>query len=345
MKKQLLYIVRNRFLQHLIFWLVAFVILLRIFTDQELWNKTDIIYTLLFLSSLIGSVYINLEYLAPKFLNRRNWIKYFISVSVLFILTVLLNEFIFEFLCDWIFPGYYFISYYSFFEIGQFVFVFLLLTTLIKLSRSWFELQETQSKMLKLEGLQRRTELEALRAQVNPHFLFNNLHSIYSLAISGDKRTPDVTLKLAGVLRYMLYDSNVEFVDLNREIECVEQYFDLQKTRLHETTEILFSVQGSTKGLKIAPLLLMPLVENSFKHGILEDAAMTFVKGSAIIEGRALEFRLENSFRKSEKNAEHSGIGLENLQRRLALIYPERHYFEIKPHASKFEIVLKVNLA
>ncbi len=344
MREELRRLSRNALVQHLVFWVVAFLVLLRIFAEHEMWNKTDVVYTCLFILSIIGGVYLNLKFLIPQVLNRKKWPIYLLSIILVLILSIPFNELIFEVLSDWIFPGYYFISYYTYFEIGQFILAFLLLTTLLKLSKSWFGLQEAQAKMLKLEGLQRRTELDALRAQVNPHFLFNSLHSIYSLSLSSDSTTPQVILKLSAVLRYMLYESNTELVVLEREIDCIKNYFDLQKMRLDESARIQLSVKGSADQLEIAPLLMMPLVENSFKHSLQEDAASTYITGSISIEGGTLEFRLENSVGAQDQRPAHSGIGLDNLKRRLDLIYPGKHHFGYKRDEAKFVVDLKIVL-
>jgi LytS/YehU family sensor histidine kinase len=142
----------------------------------------------------------------------------------------------------------------------------------------------------------------------------------------------------------MLYESNTELVALEREIDCIKNYFDLQKTRLDESARIQLSMQGSADRLEIAPLLLMPLVENSFKHSLQEDAANTYIAGSISIEGDTLEFRLENSVGAQDQRPVHSGIGLDNLKRRLDLIYPGKHHFEYRRDDSKFVVDLKIVL-
>ncbi|MDH3648470.1 MAG: histidine kinase, partial [Saprospiraceae bacterium] len=337
-------ILRKPVWQHLAFWAVAFVLLLKLFAEHSLWNKTDLIYTLLFLLSLIVGVYINLRILIPRFLNRKQWPLYVGLVLAVICLTVLWNEFIFEVFADWIFPGYFFISYYTYFEIAQFAVVILLLTTLIKLSKSWFELQEAQSRMMELEGVQRRTELEALRAQVNPHFLFNNLHSIYSLALTEDKSTAEVILKLSDVLRFMLYESNADQIELHKELDCIQHYFDLQKVRLQDNAEIDFHQEGDPNRLKIAPLLLMPLVENSFKHGILSSSNKTIVRGNIQIKDNQIEFSLYNRRMNKEGEPAHSGIGLQNLKRRLELIYPDKHNLKISSNDESYEVYLQLTL-
>ena len=339
-------IVDNSAVQHTAFWIASFLVLLRIFAEYEMFNKTDIIYTFLFHLSLVVGVYVNLRWLIPSFLNRRKWYLYILGIIPVLLLSVLLNEFIFNVLTDWIFPGYYFISYYSFFTIMQFVGVYLVVTTLIKLSKSWFSLQDANKKLIKLESLQSKTELKALKAQINPHFLFNNLHSIYSLALENHPKTPMIILKLSDVLRFMLYDTEGDDILLKKELDCIEDYLILQKIRLPQDVDISFQREGTNGDIKIAPLLLMPLVENSFKHGILSKNEGNFVRIHSKIENRQFFFKIENSrFDQPEREKKDAGIGIVNLKRRLALLYPERHSIQFEDTKSRFNAILTIQLA
>ena len=124
--------IKHRIVQHLGFWVFAFLVLLRIFSDGDMWSRTNLIYAFLFLLSLFPAVYLNLKYLIPHFWAKYRWIPYSSLIFSLIIGSIIFNEFIFEVLTDWIFPGYFFISYYTYFEIAQFVIIFLVVSTLFK---------------------------------------------------------------------------------------------------------------------------------------------------------------------------------------------------------------------
>jgi len=336
--------INNQWVQHIGFWLVAFVILLRIFAEHQLFNKTDIVYTILFLFSLVGTVYINLRILIPHFLTRSRWPIYVPLILVLLLATALFNEWIFNAASDYIFPGFYFISYYTYLEITQFVLVFILLTSLLKLSKSWFELQETQNKLSELKSVTARNELETLKAQINPHFLFNSLHSIYSLSIENQSQTSDIILKLADVLRFMLYETNAVYIPLEKELKCIENYLDLQKIRLASDADIRYELKGKPDDLQIAPLLLMPLVENSFKHGTRREGQGTFVHFEMNLTHKNLELTLANSSSSEKKSGQDHGLGLFNLKRRLELLYPEKYMLEINRDMDRYNVFLKMDL-
>ncbi len=230
-KKWILAITRNNVVQHLLFWGLSFYILLNIFSGSSSFQKIDFIYTSNFLVSLVIPVELNLFMLIPRFLTRKKYLIYiFLFLANLFLFS-LFNQFIFNSLIDHILTGYYFISYYSFMDILKFFLIFLVITTLLHLSKEWFELNESRQKMILLEKEKIDAELKALSNQVNPHFLFNSLNVLYSLAINNAKETPEAIVKLSDILRYVIYESNSETVELQSEIKIIENFVELQKFR------------------------------------------------------------------------------------------------------------------
>jgi LytS/YehU family sensor histidine kinase len=187
-----------------------------------------------------------------------------------------------------------------------------------------------------------RHELLALKAQINPHFLFNNLNTIYSMASQKDERTADVVLKLSDFLRYVLYDTSCETISLEKEIEIIQTYTGLQKERLNpEATQIEFTTEGDFGKSKIAPLLMLPLAENCFKHGVGLHSGT--IRISIRFDGKQLIFRTENKI--APREAENGGIGLNNVEKRLNLIYPERHSLEYSEKEGMFRLEMKIELA
>ena len=334
--------VQFRWLQHTGFWLLSLGVLTVGFSMSWPVTKADLVYTLLFHVSLISAVYIHLRVLVPIFLLRRRYVFYVPLLCVLMLLAVLLNEFTYQYLSDWIIPGYFFISYYTRWQIALFVGIYLLMTTLLKFSRSWAELQKMK---LALEETRRRnveTELQALRDQVNPHFLFNSLHSIYALALERNARTAELVLRLAEILRFLLYENKGEKISLTKEVECIEAFIALQRERLPKTAHVQFDKVIETKDPEIAPLLLLPLVENAFKHGVIGGA--TDIRMDLTLREGQLNFDVRNHVPSVDKNNVPGGIGLQNLRRRLSLLYPNHHSLEISPATDTYLVRLSIDL-
>ena len=203
----------------------------------------------------------------------------------------------------------------------------------------------------RLDSLQKQnieSELKGLKAQIQPHFLFNSLNTIYGLVRKTDKEAADVVLKLSDILRYVLYESTVERVPLERELEYLQNYIDFIKLRTRRDSDITFEIHGSGKGYSVAPLLLIPFIENCFKHGMDMHIAEPWVKIGIKIEDNTLIFTCANSNynRRNEKAPADSGIGLSNAKRRLELLYPKKHVLALKDDLLKlqFEVNLKIQL-
>jgi LytS/YehU family sensor histidine kinase len=220
------------------------------------------------------------------------------------------------------------------------------LTTLLKLSKGWFLLSRAEKQIMIINQKKVESELKALKSQINPHFLFNSLNNIYSLSMWESRKAPSAILKLSDLMRYLLYESNEEKVLLDKEIDFLENYIDLQRLRSSRNANIEFNREGSPGVLKIAPLLLLPLVENSFKHGIKGDTDGGYVKINMGIMENKLEMSLKNNKGKTVEveDLDKSGIGLANVRRRMELLYPEKSLLEIIETESDFNVKLKLEL-
>ena len=208
--------------QHLVFWVLSLLVLTGAFATAWPISTADFVYTLLFHISLVTAVYVHLRLLLPLATDKGRPILYVIGALILMAASVLLNEYTFTDLSDWLFPGYFFVSYYTKGQIALFIGLYLILTTALKFSKSWLALQRTRLELEESKRANVETELMALRSQVNPHFLFNSLHSIYALSLDGNKQTSEMILQLSNVLRFMLYESDKEQIKLDQEIECIK---------------------------------------------------------------------------------------------------------------------------
>jgi LytS/YehU family sensor histidine kinase len=237
----------------------------------------------------------------------------------------------------------------------------LFFTSSLKLGLNSLEQQQTNRQ---LENQQLQTELNFLKSQVNPHFLFNTLNNLYSLALTKSDRAPEVVLKLSAILRYMLYECNERMVYLNKELEYLRNYIELEELRQDGTNLIELQVQGNTDRKMIAPLLFTPLLENAIKHGLNRTTASAWVRMHLEVSAMDLSFTIVNS--KAPQSAFHQtpmpnpvlvaeqatrsgvrtgGIGLLNVKRRLDLIYPNRHAFAVSETAETYTVTLKLTLA
>lgn len=339
-------LMQNRKVQHLLFWLLSFYILFRLFCTDEKYVETDLIYTFLFHISLVVMVYLNLLFLIPMFFQQKRYGSYLLGFLVVLAIGTLLNHLSFQYLADWLFSSYYFISYYEWRDILEFTFTYMALSTLLHLSKSWFELNEKNKAINKLEREKLDTELQSLKSQINPHFLFNSLNNLYSLSLDKDQRLPDLLLRLSDNLRYMLYESGDQLVPLQKELQFLENYIDLQRLRAPERVDIQFSVEGKVKDKSIAPLLLIHFVENAFKFGAKGSDRGAYVHIGCQIYDNHLQFTVNNNKGKLALTAsEAGGIGLSNSRKRLALLYPNRHQLRIEEDEAHFHVFLSLTLS
>jgi len=337
----------NRIIQHVLFWIASFTFLVHFFMTSGELTRVDFIYTLLFHISLATAVYVNIWLLIPVFLRKGRYLLYLCAAVVLIFLAALLNRLTFEKLVDIILPGYYFISYYELDDILKFVFVYVALSSLLKLSKGWFMLMETNRKLLLMEKEKTAAELQALKSQVNPHFLFNSLNNIYSLALNGSPTTPEVILRLSDLMRYMLYESNDSTVPIKKELTCIKNYIELQKLRSGTEASISYDFTGKIEDQRIAPLLFLPFIENGFKHGVKGETLGGFINIRIELDDKELYFSIENNkgLVDEVEKEQGKGIGLQNAKRRLELIYPDRHLLEIEDKENIYRVKLKLILS
>lgn len=191
---------------------------------------------------------------------------------------------------------------------------------------------------------QTRSELDYLRSQINPHFLFNTLNSIYALALKSDARTPEAIVKLSGMMRYVYTETVHQKVPLESEISHIDDYISLQQLRLGGTAEIVYRRHEVPEGYEIAPLLLIPFIENAFKHGIIA-GGKSWICIDIHVDGNRLKLQIENSFQGSATLNEAQGIGLSNTLARLELLYPNQYNYSSEISENQFITSLIVNLS
>lgn len=330
---------KNRWWQHLLFWTAALLVLFNIFKSSGSVEMIDVIYTLIFLVPVAGIVYLNLYLALPRFLRREKYFMYTLVFLFLMGGGALFLYLLFDSLIDLVLPGFYFISYYSVPVLMIYTSSFLILTTLLKLSRSWFML-------LRLERNTSTHQLQSLQSQINPHFLLNSLQTIYALSLEKSELTPQVILQLSHILKYTLYETGQPTVYLSKELDMIRDYVEMYRHRVDPGhTSINMHLEGDPGKLRIAPMLLIPFIENSFKHGLGEDD-LTSIDIALNISGKTLNFRIKNSCRVSGELEldQRNGIGIENTRKRLELLYPGNYRLEIERPGNLFVVSLSIKL-
>ena len=195
------------------------------------------------------------------------------------------------------------------------------LAVAIKLFKEWFRQREHS---LTVENEKVKLELESLRSQIHPHFLFNTLNNLYSLTLTSSGSASTVVAHLSELLRYMLYECKEPEVPVEKELQMLKKYIELEKLRYGSRLEIAFTLSGETKDLTIAPLLLLPFVENSFKHGVSDQIDQCWINIHVSVENTSFTLQVSNSRAGTGQNS-FGGLGMENVRKRLRLLYPSTH--------------------
>ncbi|WP_199117189.1 sensor histidine kinase [Pedobacter sp. ASV28] len=216
---------------------------------------------------------------------------------------------------------------------------FLVSSCIIHFTVDWFSNERIQRN---LESEKKDMELQFLKSQLNPHFLFNSLNNIYSLAYQKSDKTADAILKLSEIMRYMIYESNDSWVSLDKEVEYVQSYVELQKLRFKDGAAVEISINGEIDGQKIVPLILISFVENAFKHGVANDHNDP-IRINIIANQKILHFSVSNKKSTNNKDA-IGGVGLNNVERRLQLLYPDRYKLNIVNSATHYTTELMLDL-
>ena len=216
--------------------------------------------------------------------------------------------------------------------------------TAIKLVIDWIKQKEY---LAETNEMLMEHELKYLRSQIQPHFFFNTLNNLYSLTIDKSDKAPDLILKLSDLMKYFLYETGKEFQTLENEISHIKDYIEIEKLRYDENLKVNFNINSKTKKVIVKPLILIPLVENAFKHGARNSKKNGYITIDLNATSNLLDFRIENSFEKPTKKikAQIGGIGLTNLKKRLDLNYgPDFFNLDIIKEKNKYIAHLKIKL-
>lgn len=290
---------------------------------------------------LIAISYLNLHYFLPRYLLKKRYPAYTAAVLLSVIGYLALQS-----LFDYYLYGFVIGPTGNSRLMGTLSYNFL--STLwylgfmlaLKLSMDWYT-QQSSLQQITMEKL--NAEVDFLRSQVNPHFLFNALNNLYGLTLKKSDDAPSAVLKLSGLMEYMLYESNEEYIPLDRELEYLYNYIELERLRSDNHADIRITVRGAPDQCLIPPFLILPLLENAVKHGLRAIDGTPFLHLEINI-GPELEVRLANSTRDTDTTERKGGIGLRNLRKRLELLYPGRHGLQTERLPGRYLVMLKITL-
>ena len=343
------FIQRNRiFLLHFSFWCLYYSFFFYQVTFSRRSEETD--YTRAFFDATSQIVitafisYLNYFYWLPRFLKHKNIGRYLLEFFIPFAITVTLHIYLKRYIYLELGEAKHFLYSTKFFvQHAMIMFFIAIFVGMLKFAQDWFDLE---SKKKELENERLTAELRFLKAQINPHFLFNTLNNLYYLAMINSPNTTEVIEKLSQMMRYMLYDSNHPKVSLSKEIEYMKNYISLEKLRLDNQVPINFEIIGNPNEVQIVPLIFITFLENAFKHGVSNNSTNAYVNILIDIEGKSCTYCVENSKlpKNMENTNEKSGIGLQNVNRRLDLSYPNNYNLIVNEDESDYKIVLKLNL-
>ncbi|MGF7081191.1 sensor histidine kinase [Mucilaginibacter sp. UYCu711] len=224
--------------------------------------------------------------------------------------------------------------------VGLFIFIVIMgLSIAVSTVQKW---QFTEQRMVKAEAEKATAELSFLKAQINPHFLFNTLNNIYALSVTGSEHTSASIMKLSNIMRYVTDEVEEDEVSLQHEWDCINDYIDLQRLRLGKKTKLNFELAGTIGYQRIAPLILMTFIENVFKYGISKHEA-TNITIKLTVEADKLSFFSQNSIIENGSKLNRTGIGIKNTRQRLNHIYPGKHRLDINTENNLFTVHLEID--
>lgn len=333
--------VNVRLVYHFLFWCMMFYTMLyangKEIHDWQFTFSNELVGLLFYLIV----VYLNLLYLIPRYLSK-NILLYLLLAIISCLLITPIEVFVLYVKLSGkpIYQNRLIEQQLDFYFSNMLV---LGLSTFLRFTMDWWR-HQNERQLLTAQRAQ--SELQFLKGQINPHFLFNTLNNLYALTLKKSDDAPAIVLKLSEIMRYMLYECNERRVSIIKEIQYINNYLDLERLRQPPDTTIGFTTTGELNHVEIAPLLFVPFLENSFKHGLNNAAGGGFVQVALDVSGNILLFTVKNN--KQDMNIKPTGmsggIGLPNVRQRLELLYPGNHLLTLRETSNSFEVSLQLTI-
>lgn len=301
------------------------------------------LYTPLILAATLFTIYVLIKQYYFKGEKVKFWVGLIVSMLVFGIGRRAINYFIIYqiYTPEWMKMQPFLFAPKIIFEIVG-IYLIVALNAMFYFLSAWYE-QQRITQALQKDKVE--AQLELLKSQVQPHFIFNTLNNIYSLSTQNSPKTSDLIYRLSSLLSYSLYDSRKTIIPLEQEIEYMNNYIELEKIRYGERLDIAVNILNDTRHLGISPFLLLPLVENCFKHGVSNEIDTCWIRLDVLVKDDWLIIKAENSKSSNGKhNGTRNGIGLENVKKRLDILYDGRHEFKCIDEGQTFLAVLKIKM-
>lgn len=347
-------ILANRVGTHVLYW-TASVLLWAVVGTFGNDNKLEpLVNKLCYLPSQLIATYLLLYYQIPKLIDKKKYVRFILSFLLsMYVTTVLariLKIYVYEPVLNHDLAQDSIINILTqigslTFQYALWVYLFPFFTLIVKLVKDHFE-EKQRIEVLKKEKA--AAELGFLKAQLHPHFLFNTLNNLYTLTLYKSDEAPEIVRKLAEMLDYTLYQEQGTEISIPKEVALIQNYIDLELLRYGERLDFKFSHQIDTPHTKVAPLILLSMVENAFKHGASGDHERPQIHIDLQVKKEQLHFEVFNTKPKvvqADTTNIKKGIGLKNIKRQLVLLYPEQHTLRIVDRASTYKVILNINLA
>lgn len=326
---------QNRIVQHIFFWIVI-LIYFTLGYGKEGNYRLEFYRSFVFLFDHMFLVYSFFYVLIPRFLLTKKFLLFALFAVVVYTISIIFSWFLnFRVLA----------AQKTWWSIGASLLggsTVLGIAISIKFLKSWYKQKQ---QILEAENQRTIAELELLKSQVHPHFLFNTLNNLYSHTLKGSEKSPEIVLKLSNLLRFMIYESKEAYIPLQMDLAILQQYMDLEQLRYGDRLDISMRITGNIEDEKIAPLLLLPLVENAFKFGVSNQLDQCWISFDVNVEQGIMKLKLINSKDEESGKKESGGLGLQNVKKRLAFLYPGRHQLHISNEAELFVIDLSIQLS
>lgn len=333
---------------HIIFWCGVLLFYTYFFGVESSDFSYVLSFSLFLMPITIATTYVSIYKLIPDYLITKRYFRFGLNCFYTLVISTYL-------IVISVFFGLVYLSYFEYSNMAPIsknmvfvavsVYLVVILVSafkLLQLNLKHIEVtKKLENKILETQLKLKEQELNYLKMQIHPHFLFNTLNTMYGFALKKADETPEMILKLSNLLDYLLYQVDKPFVLLKEEINHINDYIELEKMRFNDTLNISFISNNSSEYLKVAPMLLLPFVENSFKHGIIKNGKLN-IKIDLKCENQTIWFYIENT--KSKTEVSQKGIGLENIKKRLDLLYDNNYNLTIENEKHIFKVNLKLNL-
>ncbi|MBR9921358.1 MAG: histidine kinase [Bacteroidetes bacterium] len=330
---------KRPFLWEFLFQLILLALVFSFYSFDREETSIELYEVAFFLNYAVAACIIN-YLLLPRFLYQKKYVAFILSFLAVIALVIYVEEGILEkiFFPDTRglgFPG----------VIYNLVGALPTISILTGFKFAWDALTK-QREVEQLQSAVRESEMQFLKSQINPHFLFNNLNNLYSHALEESPKTPEIILELSGVLRYMLYECQEKYVPLSNELEQLRNFINLSRLQFEGRGEVIFHKDIPEGDFRIAPLILPVFVENAFKHSLSSQSQDIYIKIEVTLSPSGhLQFTCENTFsEQTNTDSLSKGIGLQNVQKRLGILYPDAHKLDIDIQKDIYSVSLQLDL-